>query len=58
MRYLLETGNDHNYVLLLTAFSKTGNVAVRPILVDFTVDEEPSVCALAERLLAAHFGVE
>lgn len=54
IKYLLETGDDSDFAVLLTAFAKTKDPRVKNILVDFSNDEEQSVKALAKRLLTMY----
>ena len=52
MKYLLETGNDREFAVLLTTFARTKDLNVKQLLIDFSRDDEPPVRVLAERLLA------
>jgi hypothetical protein len=55
MKYLLETGNDSDFAILLTAFAKTKDLKAEQILIDFTDDDEEPVRALVEKLRATYF---
>lgn len=54
MNYLLETGDDSDFAVLLTAFAKTKDPKAKQILIDFSSDDEQPVRALAERLLTMY----
>lgn len=54
MKYLLETGNDSEFAVLLTAFAKTKDPIAKKILIDFSNDDEQEVKTLAKSLLAMY----
>ncbi len=54
MKYLLETGNDSEFAVLLTAFAKTKDPIAKNILIDFSNDDEQEVQSLAKSLLARY----
>ena len=55
MKYLLETGNDSDFTILVLAFAKTKDSRVKQLLIGFTHDDKEPVRVLAENLLATYF---
>lgn len=55
MIYLLETGDDSDFEVLLTSFAKTRSPSVKQVLVEFSRDDEQHVANLAGKLFAMYF---
>lgn len=51
LRYLLETGDDNDFAVLLTALAKTNDPTVKQLLFEFSGDDEQPVRTLAQNLL-------
>jgi len=53
--FLLETGDDNNFIQLLTAFARTKSEIIHGVLLDFLRDDEPEVRSIAAGLIKKYF---